>query len=81
MYGIYAWRGSSEDLQFWITFLGFESGIRLERMEGDREIVVKLIHQQIDAFVKGLSQTFPIKQLDVKKLASERTRNQIVYVK
>ena len=81
MYGLYAWKGSSEDFAFWTTFIGFENAIRLERRERDQELVVKLIHQQIDAFLKGTSPVFPIKELDPRKLASERTKNRITYVK
>ena len=80
MLGFYAWKGTSEDFAFWTTFIGLENTIRMERRERDQEITVQLIHQQIDAFAKGVSPVFPIKELDVKKLAQERARHRIRYV-
>ena len=80
MLGVYCWKGSSEDFAFWSTFIGFESSIRLERREHDSELVVKIIHQQLDAWLQGVSPVFPIKELDVKKLAQERARHRIRYV-
>lgn len=81
MFGIYAWKGSSEDFTFWTTYIGFETAIRWERREHDSEFTVKTIHQQIDAFLKGTNPVLPIKELDPRKLASERVRNRITYIK
>jgi len=83
MLGLYGWRGSPEDFSFWNTYIGLENAIRLERRERDQELTIKIISQQIDAFVKGRSPVFPVKELDPGKLQnlSNRAQKRIAYIK